>query len=190
MTTPTDRAALELAVETTRRESPERRRQIDDMLSSRPWIDVATSCAACAQERALRCRLGGRRHEASATLLPPSLCRTNSAGIARLHCCSDACSMPVCRDTNQIRLSRLSASRSASPQGGDNSGERLTQPAREQRIAVLGGRPMKSRLALGVAALLCVGDLFESSFGRWKSSTACRKLQKRSLPRTVRLLED
>ena len=48
-----DRAALELAIEVTRRESPARRRQIDDFLSSRPWFETATFCARCAQERAL-----------------------------------------------------------------------------------------------------------------------------------------
>jgi hypothetical protein len=54
---PADKAALELAIATTRAESPARRRQIDDFLSSplwiRPWIDVATFCASCAQSRAL-----------------------------------------------------------------------------------------------------------------------------------------
>jgi hypothetical protein len=48
-----DRAALEPAIEVTRRESPARRRQIDDFLSSRPWFETATFCARCAQERAL-----------------------------------------------------------------------------------------------------------------------------------------
>jgi len=56
--TPTDRAALELAIEVTRKESPARREQIDDFLSSplwiRPWIEVATFAASCAQSRALR----------------------------------------------------------------------------------------------------------------------------------------
>jgi hypothetical protein len=56
--TPTDKAALELAIEVTRKESPARRQQIDDFLSSplwvRPWIEVATFAAGCAQERALR----------------------------------------------------------------------------------------------------------------------------------------
>jgi|SRR6266851_579011 len=55
--TPIDRAALELVIEVTRRESPARRQQIDDFLSSpmwiRPWFDVATFCASCAQSRAL-----------------------------------------------------------------------------------------------------------------------------------------
>jgi hypothetical protein len=53
----TDRAALELAIEVTRRESPARRKQIDDFLSDplriRPWIEVATFAAGCAQGRAL-----------------------------------------------------------------------------------------------------------------------------------------
>ena len=52
--TDVDWDALTLAIETTRRESPARRRQIDDFMSSRSWFDVATFCAACAQERALR----------------------------------------------------------------------------------------------------------------------------------------
>jgi hypothetical protein len=46
--------ALTLAIEVTRKESPARRRQVDDFLSSREWLDVATFCAASAQERALR----------------------------------------------------------------------------------------------------------------------------------------
>jgi hypothetical protein len=50
---PNDRTALGLAVETTRRESPGRRQQIDSFLSSRPWEDVATFAASCAQSRAL-----------------------------------------------------------------------------------------------------------------------------------------
>jgi len=45
---------LELAIETARRESPARSRQIDSFLSSRPWLDVAKFCAGCAQERSLR----------------------------------------------------------------------------------------------------------------------------------------
>jgi hypothetical protein len=48
---------LELAIEVTRRESPARRKQIDDFLSDplwiRPWIEVATFAAGCAQGRAL-----------------------------------------------------------------------------------------------------------------------------------------
>lgn len=36
------------------------------------------------------------------------------------------------------------------------SRERLTQPVREQQMDVFGGRLMKSRLALGFAALLCI----------------------------------
>ncbi len=51
---PTDRAALELAIEVTRKESSARRQQIDDFLSSRPWFDVATFAAQCAQSRSLR----------------------------------------------------------------------------------------------------------------------------------------
>jgi hypothetical protein len=48
-----DHDAVTLAIEVTRRESPGRRQQVDDFLSSRPWFEVATFCAACAQERAL-----------------------------------------------------------------------------------------------------------------------------------------
>jgi hypothetical protein len=51
---PTDRAALELAVEVTRKESPGRRQQIDSFLSSRDWLYTAMFCASCAQSRALR----------------------------------------------------------------------------------------------------------------------------------------
>jgi hypothetical protein len=46
-------AALTLAIEVTRKESPARCRQVDDMLSSEPWFEAATFCARCAQERAL-----------------------------------------------------------------------------------------------------------------------------------------
>jgi predicted acylesterase/phospholipase RssA len=49
-----DRAALELAIEVTRRESPGRRQQIDSFLTTREWIYVATFCAGCAQSRSLR----------------------------------------------------------------------------------------------------------------------------------------
>jgi hypothetical protein len=52
-----DRDALTLAIEVTKRESPARRRQVDDFLSSpqwiRPWIEVATFAAGCAQARSL-----------------------------------------------------------------------------------------------------------------------------------------
>jgi hypothetical protein len=51
--TEADRDALTLAIEVTRRESPGRRQQIDSFLSSRPWDDVATFAASCAQSRAL-----------------------------------------------------------------------------------------------------------------------------------------
>jgi hypothetical protein len=54
MMSQTDRAALGLAIEVTRNESPARRQQFDDFLSSRRWIDVATFAAGCAQSRALR----------------------------------------------------------------------------------------------------------------------------------------
>jgi hypothetical protein len=50
---PTDKAALTLAVEVTRRESPGRSRQIDAMLADEPWESVARFCASCAQGRAL-----------------------------------------------------------------------------------------------------------------------------------------
>jgi hypothetical protein len=52
---PVDLAALRLAIEVTRKESPARRQQIDDFLSSRPWFDVAKFCASCAQSNSLRC---------------------------------------------------------------------------------------------------------------------------------------
>jgi len=52
--TPTDKAALTLAIEVTRRESPARRQQIDNFLATREWIHVATFCAGCAQSRSLR----------------------------------------------------------------------------------------------------------------------------------------
>ena len=48
-----DKAALEMAVEVTRKESQPRRQQIDNFLSSRPWEEVATFAAGCAQSRAL-----------------------------------------------------------------------------------------------------------------------------------------
>ena len=48
-----DRAALTLAIEVTRRESPARRQQIDNFLATREWIYVATFCAGCAQSRSL-----------------------------------------------------------------------------------------------------------------------------------------
>jgi hypothetical protein len=51
---PADKAALELAIEVTRKESPARCRQIDDFLATRDWFDVATFCASCAQSRSLR----------------------------------------------------------------------------------------------------------------------------------------
>jgi hypothetical protein len=52
--TPTDKAALELAIEVTRKESPARRKQVDSFLATRPWFAVAKFCASCAQDRALR----------------------------------------------------------------------------------------------------------------------------------------
>ena len=48
-----DRAALTLALEQARTESPERAQQIDSMLEDRPWFEVATFAASCAQSRAL-----------------------------------------------------------------------------------------------------------------------------------------
>jgi len=51
--TPTDKAALTLAIEVTRRESAARRQQIDNFLATREWIYVATFCAGCAQSRSL-----------------------------------------------------------------------------------------------------------------------------------------
>jgi hypothetical protein len=51
---PTDRAALTLAIEVTRNESSARRQQIDSFLQKRSWIAVATFCASCAQSRSLR----------------------------------------------------------------------------------------------------------------------------------------
>ena len=99
--TDVDWDALTLAIETTRRESPARRRQIDDFMSSRSWFDVATFCAACAQERALRlppwqpppCDIGNiaaaldrvrhpqRGYRAAALLLQRML----DAGVSRWH---------------------------------------------------------------------------------------------------------
>jgi D-arabinose 1-dehydrogenase-like Zn-dependent alcohol dehydrogenase len=52
------------------------------------------------------CRLGNRRHATSATWLPPSMTRTNSAAIARLHCCGNEWSVAVSADGILIR-SRL-----------------------------------------------------------------------------------
>ena len=52
--TAADRAALELAIEVTRNESPARRKQIDEFLLERPWFQVAAFCGGCAQSRALR----------------------------------------------------------------------------------------------------------------------------------------
>ena len=52
-----DRAAMTLAVEIARKENPQRRREIDDRLSSGDdWYEVATSCAFHCQRRALRLR--------------------------------------------------------------------------------------------------------------------------------------
>jgi hypothetical protein len=48
-----DHAALELAVETARKEGPGRRQQIDSFLSSRDWFATATFCASCSQSRSL-----------------------------------------------------------------------------------------------------------------------------------------
>jgi hypothetical protein len=50
---PLDRAALELAIEVTRKESSARRKQVDDFLATREWGYVARFCASCAQSRAL-----------------------------------------------------------------------------------------------------------------------------------------
>ena len=96
----TDHDALTLAIEVTRRESPGRRQQVDDFLSSRPWIDVATFAAGCAQERALNlppwqpppCNIGNiaaalnvtdeqRGYRAAALLLQRML----DAGVSRWH---------------------------------------------------------------------------------------------------------
>jgi hypothetical protein len=44
---------LALAIEVTRKESKGRREQIDSFLETRPWINVATFSASCAQSRAL-----------------------------------------------------------------------------------------------------------------------------------------
>ena len=94
----TDRAALELAIEVTRKESPARRQQIDSFLSSRPWIDVAAFCAGCAQGRALNlppwqpapCRVGNmaaaladeqRGYRAAALLRQ----RMERCGVSRWH---------------------------------------------------------------------------------------------------------
>jgi hypothetical protein len=48
-----DREALTLAIEVTRNESAARRAQVDGFLAERPWFDVATFCAGCAQSRSL-----------------------------------------------------------------------------------------------------------------------------------------
>jgi hypothetical protein len=112
---PIDQAALTLAVEVTRRESKARRQQIDDFLSERPWEDVATFCASCAQNRSLHCRLGNRRRATSATWLPPSTTPTNSAAIARRHCCGSEWSAAVSVagiPTRCRRLPRPSSARS------------------------------------------------------------------------------
>ena len=52
--TRTDRAALKLAIELTRKESAARAQQIDAMLRDRPWEAVAKFASGCAQNRALR----------------------------------------------------------------------------------------------------------------------------------------
>ncbi len=101
---PIDRAALELAIEVTRNESAARRQQVDDFLSSplwiRPWFDVATFCASCAQSRRLNlppwqpppCNIGNiaaalndldpqRGYRAAARLLQRML----DAGVSRWH---------------------------------------------------------------------------------------------------------
>ena len=46
--TPTDRAALTLALEQARRDRG-RAEQLDDMLTERSWIEVATFAASCCQ---------------------------------------------------------------------------------------------------------------------------------------------
>ena len=46
-----DHAALTLAIEAARNESPARRRQVDAMLADELWFDVGVFCAGCAQSR-------------------------------------------------------------------------------------------------------------------------------------------
>jgi hypothetical protein len=53
-------------------------------------------------------------------------------------------------------------------------GSRLTQPSREPRMRVFGGRPMKLRLAL-VAALLCVGVMVAEAAQAERSPGATEK---------------
>ena len=55
-----DRAALKLAIEITRAESPARRQQIDNMLRDRPWREVAEFASDRAQGRSSHCGRGRR----------------------------------------------------------------------------------------------------------------------------------
>jgi hypothetical protein len=48
-----DKAALTLALEQARTESPGRAQQIDSMLEDQPWAEVATFAASCCQSRLL-----------------------------------------------------------------------------------------------------------------------------------------
>ena len=49
-----DQAALELCIEQCKRESPNRKQQIEEMLVEREWSEVAEFCCYCAQSRSLR----------------------------------------------------------------------------------------------------------------------------------------
>ena len=51
---PTDRGALEQALKACRAESPARAKQLDAMLSDRPWEEVAQFASYCAQIHALQ----------------------------------------------------------------------------------------------------------------------------------------
>lgn len=51
--TDVDRDAMTRAIETTRKESPARRRQVDSFLSSRPWERVGRFCTFSCQMDAL-----------------------------------------------------------------------------------------------------------------------------------------
>jgi hypothetical protein len=115
---PVDLAALRLAIEVTRKESPARRQQIDDFLSTRPWFDVAKFCASCAQSSGLRATRGSRRRATSATSRPPSTTTgTNRAvAIARLHSCANGRSGAVFPDLIRSRFPPALA-----PSGGDDS---------------------------------------------------------------------
>jgi hypothetical protein len=52
--TPTDRAALELAIAMARKESPAQRRQIDDKLKTEPWVEVGVFASYCCQDHNLK----------------------------------------------------------------------------------------------------------------------------------------